>query len=545
MAILKNTAGQKFYCFAYNKTTGLPVTGDAANITAYLSKDGAAATQTNDANPTELDATNLKGWYAFDAAQAESNAEVIILSPVSTTANVIIDQSQIFTQAAPVPAAADIRTAVGLESANLDAQLAAIVEDTGTTLPEAIGDLSTFDPETEAVTLDTTQPAVTFGQVKIIANIANEGGLHIVNSGADGEGIHAQGAGYGQHNTGAYAGSYNEADGPNSAGQRNESSGANGAGQYNLASASGGSGQYDYGVSRAMTLGNSGGDPVEPMWARPGSAGDTLESLSDQIDAIPTTAAPDETAIQAAAEAALAAYDAATAADIGGIPAAPTAGDVADAVWDEARAGHTTDGTYGDTAEWAGSVDTAAIADAVWDEAREDHATADTFGAVDEWAGAGGGATAAEVWAHATRTLTTPAGEPLPEVYDAGRLNIHRGDTFSASITGLGGLAARTKLYWTIKDDRADADAASSAKVEETAGLQVLNGAVAQTATDGDITVDDEAAGDVTLLLKAAATATLTPGRHFYDIQMVTAATVATVATGMVVVSPDVTRATS
>jgi hypothetical protein len=38
-----------------------------------------------------------------------------------------------------------------------------------------------------------------------------------------------------------------------------------------------------------------------------------------------------------------------------GVLAAPlTADDVAHAVWDEARSGHTTDGSFGDTAEWAG-----------------------------------------------------------------------------------------------------------------------------------------------------------------------------------------------
>ena len=35
----KNVAGQKFRVFAFNATTNLPVAGDAANITAYISKD--------------------------------------------------------------------------------------------------------------------------------------------------------------------------------------------------------------------------------------------------------------------------------------------------------------------------------------------------------------------------------------------------------------------------------------------------------------------------------------------------------------------------
>lgn len=66
------------------------------------------------------------------------------------------------------------------------------------------------------------------------------------------------------------------------------------------------------------------------------------------------------------------------------IPTPPTAASIADAVWDEARSGHTTDGTYGDTAEWTGTSggapSAAEVADAVWDEARSGHAAAGSFG---------------------------------------------------------------------------------------------------------------------------------------------------------------------
>ena len=58
------------------------------------------------------------------------------------------------------------------------------------------------------------------------------------------------------------------------------------------------------------------------------------------------TTAPDSTAIQAASAAALAAYDAATGADVAGI-SVPSAATISDAVWDEALAGHVTAGTVG------------------------------------------------------------------------------------------------------------------------------------------------------------------------------------------------------
>jgi hypothetical protein len=74
-----------------------------------------------------------------------------------------------------------------------------------------------------------------------------------------------------------------------------------------------------------------------------------------------------------------------------------SAADIADAVWDEATSGHTTAGSYGKLAADAA----AAAADAVWDEAASGHTTAGTFGklAADAAAGAGGSdaPTAAEV----------------------------------------------------------------------------------------------------------------------------------------------------
>lgn len=80
----KNIASQQFVVFAFNATTNIPITGDAANITATISKDFAADVATNDVNPTETQ----KGFYVFDATQAETNANDIQIFPSSVTANI-------------------------------------------------------------------------------------------------------------------------------------------------------------------------------------------------------------------------------------------------------------------------------------------------------------------------------------------------------------------------------------------------------------------------------------------------------------------------
>jgi len=84
--IFKNIASQKWIVFAYNVTTGLPETGDAANITAEISIDGAAGSATNDVNPTELE----DGYYVFDLTQAETNGDLLTILPESTTSNIVV-----------------------------------------------------------------------------------------------------------------------------------------------------------------------------------------------------------------------------------------------------------------------------------------------------------------------------------------------------------------------------------------------------------------------------------------------------------------------
>lgn len=97
MSYNKNTAGQKFNVLAVNSVTGLPVTGDAANITAQISIDSGAFAAIADTNPTELDATNAAGVYVFDLSQAETNGNVLTIVTISATSNVQLDMLNIYT----------------------------------------------------------------------------------------------------------------------------------------------------------------------------------------------------------------------------------------------------------------------------------------------------------------------------------------------------------------------------------------------------------------------------------------------------------------
>ena len=83
----KNVAG-KWIVFAFglpaHANPNQPITGAAANITANIRIDGGAANAIDDLNPTELEG----GYYVFDITAVESNGNLLLLAPVSATANV-------------------------------------------------------------------------------------------------------------------------------------------------------------------------------------------------------------------------------------------------------------------------------------------------------------------------------------------------------------------------------------------------------------------------------------------------------------------------
>ena len=97
MPFYKNVASQKIAVFAWDTNADEEKTGDAANITAQISKDGAATAATNDVNPTELDATDAPGIYLFDMTQAETNADLVLLFAKSATSDIKMEPVSIYT----------------------------------------------------------------------------------------------------------------------------------------------------------------------------------------------------------------------------------------------------------------------------------------------------------------------------------------------------------------------------------------------------------------------------------------------------------------
>lgn len=127
------------------------------------------------------------------------------------------------------------------------------------------------------------------------------------------------------------------------------------------------------------------------------------------------------------------------------------------------------------------------------------------------------------------------------------KITVLRGDTFIADVAGLGSLAAYVTLDFTVKHSTNQSDDNAIIRIRKNAdglsdGLLRLNGAAYPTGGDGSLTITDEAAGDVMIMLKEDVTDDLLPGTYVYDIQLIEANEVSTLTSGTLIVSADVTR---
>lgn len=153
---------------------------------------------------------------------------------------------------------------------------------------------------------------------------------------------------------------------------------------------------------------------------------------------------------------------------------------------------------------------------------------------------------AAAVWAYATRTLTTP-GATSADTTTTTAISRRRGDRWTISLTGLGDISTRTKLWFTIKQSSGDADADAWLQVTEAGGLIYVYGGGSITSGNASITVTDAVTGAITISVAGAETLKLPPRSVLHDVQVLRtgAAGPDTLAEGAFTITSDVTRAVS
>ena len=128
-------------------------------------------------------------------------------------------------------------------------------------------------------------------------------------------------------------------------------------------------------------------------------------------------------------------------------------------------------------------------------------------------------AIAAAVWVYATRTLTQ-SGSSVASAVTGDEIALTRGDTAVINLSSLGVITGYQEVWFSIKERLNDTDANALVVVSSVSGLEVINKDTPGAGETGSITVTDEAAGDLTITISAAAMAQLETcsGRH-YDVQ--------------------------
>jgi hypothetical protein len=78
--MLKNTSSQSIVLFAFDATTGLPKTGDAANMVFYVTKDRGTVTaiSSNSGVPTEMDSALVGHFLARLSGRSRRCAFVVL-----------------------------------------------------------------------------------------------------------------------------------------------------------------------------------------------------------------------------------------------------------------------------------------------------------------------------------------------------------------------------------------------------------------------------------------------------------------------------------
>ncbi len=147
------------------------------------------------------------------------------------------------------------------------------------------------------------------------------------------------------------------------------------------------------------------------------------------------------------------------------------------------------------------------------------------------------------LWAHETRTITQ-TGATLAAAVAGGLVTIQRGDSFSATFTGLSDSTNHSKLWFTVKRNLDDADAAAIIQIDHATGLLYLNATAVPAArnANGTLTLPNTASATVTL--DEVETDDLVPAEGLYwDLQMLdTGGTVTTLTSGPCNIVADVSR---
>jgi hypothetical protein len=91
--MFKSTAGQSIALYFYHAATGLPASGEAEGVTAYVN-----GTQLADTIANEVSSSNAPGWYSWSVTLGETGSSFLVFSGKCSTSGVVCEGQVIYTQ---------------------------------------------------------------------------------------------------------------------------------------------------------------------------------------------------------------------------------------------------------------------------------------------------------------------------------------------------------------------------------------------------------------------------------------------------------------
>ncbi|RMG93120.1 MAG: hypothetical protein D6706_15930, partial [Chloroflexi bacterium] len=139
----------RYVYFQVTDSSGAGVTGDSANLTMRIVKDGVSSAATN--TPAEIDSTNLPGWYSLLLTDSELNGNSILITGTSSTSGAIVDAVTILDQ--QVDATSSVLDVLSTLKTNVDATISSRLAASSYTAPDN-SSISAIKTQTDKLTFN-------------------------------------------------------------------------------------------------------------------------------------------------------------------------------------------------------------------------------------------------------------------------------------------------------------------------------------------------------------------------------------------------------
>lgn len=148
-------------------------------------------------------------------------------------------------------------------------------------------------------------------------------------------------------------------------------------------------------------------------------------------------------------------------------------------------------------------------------------------------------------WEGGSVYLSIPSTTVQASIVD-NTITIYRGDTLRVSLSDLGDISDRSKLWFTVKRNYKDLDSEAIIQITESSGLQVFSGSSDYSNALASLTVTSPTDATIDIMIDETLTSELSASYNLlWDMQVLESDGIRTFTSGKCNIVNDVTRATS